>query len=115
MSQEKAPRLLGEMKSFLRRAALGDVAPRGAVDAGEFYDEKNGSGIFPNSAVDLCTAASMAIGFFAARWPSENARLVTSDVEANSSGDAACRLVVKQKNDPRPTWFQSKIGVTPAP
>ena len=65
--QQRASLLLGDMRSFLERAAFGDATLREAVEARELGDGKNVWGLLRNGTVGLRAAASIAIWFFAMR------------------------------------------------
>ena len=71
------------MGSVLERAASGALAFHDAVNTGEMNDDKSGLGQFADSAGDLRTPASMAVGFSAVRRSSETAQLVTPYVVVN--------------------------------
>ena len=81
VSWEKAPHTVGEMRNTVRRAATGEAVLREAADSVELGDDTGGVGRYLSRAVDLRTAATGAVGFFADRRSSEIAQVVTSDVE----------------------------------
>ena len=83
----RAPLLLSEMRSVLGCAVSGESVLRCAVGTSELGDNRNGLDRFLNFAVDLRAAASMRVGFFALRRPSEIAQLVDSGGIADG---AAC-------------------------
>ena len=115
MFREKAPLLLGEMRSTLERAATGESIIREAVYSGELDDEKNGLGRFLDSAVDPRAVATTAMGFIAVRPSSEAAELVTTGaIMKETEGTTSICAAKQQSGRFSRSWFQPQLGMTRA-